>query len=119
MNALRLALALILAPLAAQAEDYRPVTEQAEFVSLVDGKTLSQRLFQVGLNVSANGEISGRALGGDVTGSWTWQDGFFCREMIWGGDLIPQDCQTVEVGGELLRFTAERGRGDSTALRIN
>lgn len=118
MTALRLALAVTLAPLAASAQDYRPVVGQPEFVALVDGHALTQRLFKVSLNVQADGQITGRALGGDVTGSWTWQDGYFCREMIWGGDLIPHNCQTVEVGGDLLRFTADRGNGDSTALRI-
>ena len=83
----RFALALILTTLAAPAaaESYVPIKDEDTFVSLVQGKELRNRLYGVRLNVLDNGQIDGAALGWGIEGSWTWQNGYFCREMSWGG----------------------------------
>lgn len=114
-------LSVILAATAAPAvaDSYVPVKDQATFVSLVQGKELRNRLYGVRLNVFDNGQIAGAALGWDIEGSWTWQDGYFCREMSWGGDPIPYNCQLVEADGtERLRFTVDQGAGDSASFRL-
>ncbi|MEL6839326.1 MAG: dihydrodipicolinate reductase [Pseudomonadota bacterium] len=114
-------LSLILAAIAlpAAADSYVPVKDQETFVSLVDGKELRNRLYGVRVNVFENGQIAGGALGWDIIGSWTWQDGYFCREMSWGGEPIPYNCQLVEAqGSERLRFTVDRGAGDSASFRL-
>ena len=60
-----------------------------------------------------------RAAGQDITGTWVWQDGFFCREMAWGSNAIPYDCQLVEVkGSNEIRFTVDRGAGDDATFVI-
>ena len=92
--------------------------DQATFLSLVDGKLLRNRLYGVRLNVFGNGQIQGEAVGWGITGTWSWQDGYFCREMNWGGDTIPYNCQLVEIRGNSIRFTVDRGAGDSAAFRI-
>ncbi len=117
MKALIAAL-LISMPLVASAQEYRPVTDRAAFLNLVEGRSLTKRLLGVALNVAGDGQIAGDAMGGTVTGSWTWQDRYFCREMAWGSRVFPQNCQTVEVNGDLLRFTADQGGGDDATLRI-
>lgn len=100
-------------------QDYVPVADQATFMSLVDGKELHSRLYGVRLNVMDNGRIEGAAVGRGITGNWTWQNGFFCREMAWGERPIPYNCQLVEVrDGNQLRFTVDRGAGDSAAFRL-
>ncbi|MEL6681983.1 MAG: dihydrodipicolinate reductase [Pseudomonadota bacterium] len=115
--AISLALAFSAAP--AVADSYVPVKDQETFVSLVQGKELRNRLYGVRLNVFENGQIAGGALGWDITGSWSWQDGYFCRELSWGGDTIPYNCQLVEArGGEQLRFTVDRGAGQSASFRL-
>lgn len=114
-------LAAILATTAAPAvaDSYVPVKDQATFVSLVQGKELRNRLYGVRLNVLDNGQIAGAALGWDIEGSWTWQDGYFCREMSWGGDPIPYNCQLVEANGNSqMRFTVDQGAGDSASFRL-
>ncbi|SEW45209.1 hypothetical protein SAMN04488515_3303 [Cognatiyoonia koreensis] len=102
----------------AAAQDYRPVTDKAEFLSLLAGKNLSNRLYAVNLAVSPDGTIAGTGAGWDITGTWSWQDGFFCREMSWGGDPIPYNCQLVEVAGNDMRFTIDQGAGDSASFRL-
>ena len=109
---------LIAAPMTAAAQDARVVTDRADFVALVQGHSLTQRLLGVALRVTEDGRISGEAMGGTVTGSWTWQDGFFCREMAWGDREFPLNCQRVDLNGDLIRFTADRGAGDDATLRI-
>lgn len=110
-------LAVTAAP--AAADSFVPVKDQATFVSLVQGKELRNRLYGVRLNVLDNGQIAGGALGWDIEGSWTWQDGYFCREMSWGGDPIPYNCQLVEANGtSQMRFTVDQGAGDSASFRL-
>ena len=114
-------LSLILAATAAPAtaDSYMPIKDQATFVSLIQGKELRNFFYGVRLNVMENGHITGAAVGWDIKGSWTWQDGYFCREMSWGGDPIPYNCQLVEArGDDRMRFTVDQGAGDSASFRL-
>jgi hypothetical protein len=105
--------------LPALANDFEPVDDLAEFLSLVEGRELRLGLFGVALNVMPDGRIDGTAMGDPVTGSWTWQDGFFCRELDWGGTPIPYNCQLVEVRGNgVIRFTVDQGAGDSAQFNL-
>lgn len=114
---LSIALATTAAP--AFAESYVPIKDQATFLSLIEGKELRNFLYGVQLNVFETGQIAGAAWGWDIEGTWAWQDGYFCREMSWGGDPIPYNCQLVEArGDDRLRFTVDRGAGDSASFRI-
>jgi hypothetical protein len=110
---------LALSALPAAANDFEPVSDLAEFLSLVDGRELRLGLFGISLKVTPDGRIDGTALGYEVTGSWAWQDGFFCREMDWGGTPIPYNCQLVEVrGNDVIRFTVDQGAGDSAQFNL-
>jgi len=72
------------APVAAQS--YQPITDRATFLQSMGGKNLSNRLYGVNLQVTEDGGIVGTGAGWDITGTWSWQDSYFCREMSWGGD---------------------------------
>ena len=103
----------------AAADGFEPVKEEATFVSLIDGKTLRNRLYGVQLTVAPEGRINGSAWGSEITGEWSWQDGYFCRVMAWGGDPIPYNCQLVELrGADVLRFTVDQGAGRSASFRL-
>jgi hypothetical protein len=113
------ALTAMLAPLPAAANEFQPVTDQSEFLSILEGRELRLGLFGLSLQVTPDGRIDGRALGDDITGTWAWQDGFFCREMDWGGTEIPYNCQLVEVQGDaVMRFTVDQGAGDSAEFNL-
>ena len=76
-------------------------------------------LFGISLQVQPDGQIKGRAMGWDVTGTWDWKDGYFCREMDWSGYAIPMNCQLVEAkGNQQIRFTVDRGAGDSASFNL-
>ncbi len=109
--------ALILTATPAFADSARRITDRAEFVSLVEGRDLTR--FGVTLRVTADGRITGRAMGRDVTGAWDWRGEFFCRTLRWGGETLDgRNCQTVRLEGGRLRFTSDRGKGEYARLRL-
>lgn len=120
LRPLAVAAALVLPPPAlAGAEEFTAVRDRDTFVSLISGRDLSLPLFRVRLEVRPDGRIEGSALGWGVTGTWDWRDGYFCRQMDWSGKAIPYNCQLVEVrDGRELRFTVDRGRGESARFKL-
>lgn len=114
---MRLLFVVILATLASPAmADYVRVADRANFVALVSGKSLTT--LGVSLIVSPSGSISGRAFGSDVTGNWTWSNGYFCRTLKAGSRSFARNCQLVQQNGNRIRFTADKGAGDTADLRI-
>jgi len=110
---LAVAASLLAAPAAAE---FDKISDEAEFTRLVAGKTLSHPFFK--LQVSPEGVISGHGIRRDVRGQWRWQDGYFCRELFWGDKELGYNCQEVGVNGARIRFTADRGQGDSAVFRL-
>ena len=119
MKSAILSLLFVTAAVPAVAESYVPIKDQATFLSLVEGRELSNFFYGVSLSVSSDGQIDGSAIGWDIVGNWTWENGYFCRELSWGGDPIPYNCQLVEArGDDRLRFTVDQGAGDSASFRL-
>ncbi len=106
---------LALCAAAAQAE-FAKVNEQSEFVKLIKGKTLTRPL--VNLTVTPDGRINGKGARWEVTGNWTWQNGYFCRSLFWGGDSLGYNCQEVRAHEGRLRFTSDQGKGRSAVFRL-
>lgn len=98
------------------AAELTKVDDQAQFLSLVTGKELKRPF--VNLEVTPDGEISGRGAAWPVTGEWKWQEGYFCRDLYWGGDSLGYNCQEVRASGDRIRFTSDRGAGDSAEFRL-
>jgi hypothetical protein len=110
---------LLASPVAAGANDFQPITDKADFLTLIQDRELRIGLYNLSLNVMPDGQIKGSALGWGITGNWSWKDGYFCREMDWSGMEIEYDCQLVEAnGGERMRFTVDQGAGDSATFRL-
>jgi hypothetical protein len=110
---------ILTAALPAAAEEFQPVTEKARFLDLIQNRELRIGLYNLSLNVLPDGRIDGSAMGWKITGNWSWQDGYFCREMDWSGTPISFNCQLVEAeGAEKLRFTVDQGKGDSATFRL-
>ena len=100
------------APLAA---DFARVDDRDEFISIVKGRDLTR--LGITLEVGAQ-EISGSAFGSPVSGQWVWRDGYFCRSLYWGEDNLGDNCQAVDVNGNRIRFTSDRGSGQSAVLTL-
>ncbi|RYH97464.1 MAG: dihydrodipicolinate reductase [Acetobacteraceae bacterium] len=103
----------------ALADGFQPVTDRSRFLDLIQDRELRIGLYDLALHVRPDGRIDGSAMGWKITGNWTWQDGYFCREMDWSGTPISYNCQLVEAAGaEKLRFTVDQGKGDSATFRL-
>ena len=90
---------------AAAETDFEKVNDQQQFVELINGKELTRPLIR--LRVTPDGRIEGRGAAWDVTGQWSWRDGYFCRDLYVGGDDLGPNCQMVQVSGDTIRlFTA-------------
>ena len=100
----------------AMADSYARVTDRGAFVELVRGKSLTS--LGVSLSVTPSGTINGRAFGRDVSGSWTWNNGYFCRTLKAGDRVFARNCQVVQQQGDRLRFIADKGSGATANLRI-
>jgi hypothetical protein len=113
--------AIVLASFTAQpvfGQTYSPVTDKGAFLQLLSDKNLTDRLYGINIAIAPNGTLSGSGAGWEITGTWSWIDGYFCREMNWGGDPIPYNCQLVELAGGDMRFTTDKGTGDSAAFTL-
>lgn len=109
----------LLSALPAAADGFQRIDDRDEFLGRVGGRELRLGLFGISLEVKPDGRIEGSAMGWDVTGRWDWKDGYFCREMDWSGYPIPMNCQLVEArGDEQIRFTVDRGAGDSASFNL-
>ncbi|MFN7224286.1 MAG: dihydrodipicolinate reductase [Paracoccaceae bacterium] len=103
----------------ALAESFVPVRDKEAFLSLVNDRDLRIGLYNLTLRVFADGKIIGKALGWGISGNWKWEDGYFCRDMDWSGYAIPFNCQLVEAKGKSeVRFTVDRGKGNSASFRL-
>ena len=96
--------------------DLAKVDSAAEFKRIVSGKTLTRPL--VKLKVSSGGSISGRGATWDISGNWTWKNGYFCRSLEWGGDDLGYNCQEVKASGTKIRFTSDQGSGESADFTL-
>ncbi|MEY4870744.1 MAG: hypothetical protein RLZZ563_74 [Pseudomonadota bacterium] len=118
-RALALALGLSVTGMPVLAESFSRISDRDAFIGTVSGKELRMGLFGIALTVEPDGEIKGSAMGWDISGTWEWQDGYFCREMDWSGYPIPLNCQLVEAKGtEEIRFTVDKGEGDSASFKL-
>jgi len=116
MRKLLAAKALLAASALPAFADFTKVDDKSQFVRLVEGKQLTRPL--VNLSVSRDGAITGKGAMRDVRGSWQWQGGYFCRDLYWGERALGYNCQQVEVSGRTVRFTSDRGAGDSAEFSI-
>lgn len=96
--------------------EFAKISDEQAFKTVVSGKTLTRPL--VRLEVSSGGDISGMGVTWEVTGSWTWRDGYFCRDLFWGGSDLGYNCQEVAVNDGRIRFTSDKGTGDSADFRL-
>jgi hypothetical protein len=92
------------------------ITNRSDFENLVIDKKLER--FLISLSVFKDGKIKGSAAGREVTGDWDWIDGFFCRNLLWGARELKYNCQLVTFDGKRLRFTSDRGKGQSASFAL-
>ncbi|SDG67994.1 dihydrodipicolinate reductase [Sulfitobacter delicatus] len=96
--------------------EFARISDKAEFVSVVSGKKLTRAL--VDLSVTPGGAITGKGAVWEVKGSWNWEGGYFCRSLNWGGDDLGYNCQEVARDGNRIRFTSDKGAGETAVFTL-
>ena len=96
--------------------EFQQVTSRSDFVALVGGKTLTRPLVKI--QVLPDGRIAGKGASWDVTGKWSWENGYLCRSLEWGGDDLGYNCQEVKTDGARVRITSDKGTGQSADFRL-
>jgi hypothetical protein len=110
--------ALCLSLMATTVTAQETLTKKPDFLAAVAGHVLEIGLLRVQLQVLESGEITGKAFGRGVTGTWDWRDGFFCRSMTWGDRELEYNCQQVKKEGASLIFTSDKGGGRSATFSL-
>ncbi len=96
----------------ALAED---ITTKERFLERVAGKKLTQE-DDSWVVISPNGTVNGQLPGqGTLVGDWTWNDGYYCRDIAIDDVALPHDCQAVSVDGDVVTFAHDKGGGISVA----
>ena len=90
--------------------EYLVTKDKNTFIATIKEKTLKRPLIR--LEVTEDGKITGRAAMLSVTGQWTWENSYFCRDLFWGSRNLGYNCQQVSRSGKKIRFTSDKGEGD-------
>lgn len=96
--------------------EFAKVNDRDVFMRIVEGKTLTRPLIR--LQVTSEGRITGTGGMADVSGNWTWRDGYFCRDLNWRGRDLGYNCQEVRINETRIRFTSDKGTGDYADFRL-
>lgn len=93
------------------------VKTRQQFIDEVAGKKLVQD--DAWVIVSPDGTVEGAGPnGGKISGAWSWDDGFYCRDITINGVAEPRDCQRVVLDGNTVSFVHDKGEGISVDWTI-
>ena len=96
--------------------DYQLITTEAEYRTAVVGRSV--KLGSGFSKTHEDGTMTGTTQGKEINGTWTWEDGMFCREGMIGSDPLERDCQKMEIAGDRLRVTRNAGTGAVTEFDL-
>ena len=108
-------------PMSGIATDSAPMADTMSETSTVlpeiMGKTLSNDAGYV--MIMSDGSLTGEFNGKALTGSWTEEDGYFCRKVQLDGEALPDDCQTLtRVEGGIM-LGREKGQGSTALYKVS
>jgi len=100
------------------AQEFQRIDTADGFATQVTGKTLRWTTGET--IIRADGTTSGTMQNvGSYKGTWTWRDGYYCRSLIVNGDAGEEKCLSVEIAGDTLRMSYDKGAGRSLDLTIS
>lgn len=98
--------------------EFERIASKEQYLELVAGRVAQMKGSNFSSTAFADGTMKGG--GGDrkLSGTWTWEDGFFCREGTIGSDVLKRDCQIIEISGDTLKVKRNRGEGENVVLQL-
>ncbi len=105
-----LALGVSLASGTAALADFEQIRSEKDFRTLVVGKTIESDQSTIVMN--ADGTFRGKTTDGrKIVGNWAWSGRWWCRNVTVGKQNLGQNCQKMEIDGDRLRATRDKGKG--------
>ena len=92
---------------------YERITSKEQYVELVTGRAGLSKGSNISTTTFADGTMKGGGGGKTFSGTWTWEEEYFCREGTIGSNVLKRDCQTVEISGDSLKIGRNKGKGES------
>ena len=68
--------------------------------------------------IHSDGRITGTVDGLQLSGSWYWSEGYFCRFAELDGEDLGLDCEVIEQSGNQMRYTRQKGEGTSSIVDV-
>ncbi len=102
--------AFILLASPAVAQSWTRITTEQGYRDTVVGRPITVEGQGV-VTWMADGTGRGEWGGHNLVGAWTWSNGYQCRNVRVGTHETGTDCHRVEVNGNQIRVTTERGNG--------
>ncbi|MCP5038370.1 MAG: hypothetical protein GY945_12315 [Rhodobacteraceae bacterium] len=111
------AISLIATVAMADETGFTRIVDESGFIGTVTDREITSRLGT--LIIGSDGKVTGSVPIGKVTGSWNWDEGYWCRTVKIGFLKQSEDCQSVEVSPTEVRFAAEKGTGKAVLFSFN
>lgn len=109
MKLISLVAALSLSLGAAEAQNFKRITTEADYIAKVAGKKYCN---EGGCwTAKKNGRMTGKFGKDRFKANWAWKKSFACRTGTLGKRDIGTDCQVIEVAGNKVRITRKQGKG--------
>jgi hypothetical protein len=104
--------------LATGAQAWTQIRTEAEFRAQIVGR--AQVVEGRGqITSTADGAVTGQWQNQPLRGRWQWHEGAWCRNLIVGNTETGTNCLRVEIRGNQVRTTQDRGRGAATISTLN
>ena len=102
--------------MAAHGHTWKRIETEAEFrKAFVDRSLVGD---DACFTIHADGGLTGEIGGSDLSGTWYWDGGYFCRTATLDDDKLGLDCELIEQSSDRMRYTRDRGNGMSTIVTI-
>ena len=93
----------------AMSENFKRITKEDQFRSLVVGKKgVSEAGWFI---IHPDGTTTGHIFKKKFSAAWVWQKKMYCRNAVLGKKKLGTDCQVVKISGNKVQFIREYGKG--------
>ncbi|SMX45388.1 hypothetical protein [Actibacterium lipolyticum] len=100
----------------ASADDFKRIKTEVGFRKAVVDRVFGNETGSGTYN--ANGTLTGKFGGQELSGKWIWTAGHVCRTAQLGDKDLGTDCQRIEYKGKTLRVTRDKGEGKSVLYEL-
>lgn len=97
---------------------YERITTKEQYIELVAGRAAKSKGSDFSSTALADGTLTSTGGSKKLSGTWTWEEGYFCREGTIGSEPLERDCQIIEIAGDSLKVNRNKGEGESVILKL-